>query len=531
MTAQLAPTPIFKAWDNNGFPLALGFLTTYAAGTLTKIPSYVDSTQTTQNPNPRQLNFRGEMPLWLDPTLAYKIALTDVFGNIIPGYPVDNIQGAIGVASNIIPSITNTFTLGTPSITFANAYFGPNGAAVFDPVSGDIGYYARTAAEIAASVTPVSFSYAPGDIRRYGASLSASAAANTTAIQSAQSGNFGVIYAPPGTFAYTVASVTNCTAYGLNALSKNGTGGTPGNNNTAFGTQALAALSGGASNPTGSTAVGYLALAASNGATNTAIGDNCMSSDLTGTDNTAVGAQALFSETNSTGNNCFGFQSGYYITTGVSNLLLGNYAGGGISGPGPGVGLTTGSNNVGVGGGTLANLATGSNNTAIGLGALLNNIGGNSNVAVGFFAGTHANSSNEFYLDNQDRGNNATEIANAAIYGNFGAAAANNRLRFNAQLSASVGTLCSTNVAPTIASASVIAPTTAITFVSGTTTVTGITVPSWMNNGGRITLIPTGVWAWTTATNIALAGTSVVSKALDFIWDAGTSKWYPSYIA
>lgn len=167
MTAQLSPTPIFKGWDNNGFPLALGFLTTYAAGTTAPQATYVDSTQTTQNTNPIRLNFRGECALWLNPLLSYKFLLTDAAGNTIPGWPVDNIQGAIGVASNIVPSITNTFTLGTPTITFANAYFGPNGAAAFDPVSGNIGYYARTAAEIAAGVTPTNFAYPPGVAYRY----------------------------------------------------------------------------------------------------------------------------------------------------------------------------------------------------------------------------------------------------------------------------------------------------------------------------------------------------------------------------
>jgi len=316
---------------------------------------------------------------------------------------------------------------------------------------------------------------------------------------------------------------------GYLALSSNGTGGTPGNNNTAFGYKALRALSGGVTNPTGSTAIGYIALQNSNGATNTAIGDNTMASDLTGTDNTAIGAQALFSETNATGNNCFGFQCGYFITTGNANCLFGNYAGGGPAGP-TGPGITTGTGNCGFGGSTLANVGSAGGNCAFGTGTLQSTTGGG-NVAIGYFAGNHANSSNEFYLDNQDRGSNANEIANAPIYGNFGAAAANNRLRFNAQLSSSIGTLCSTNNAPTIASASTIAPTAAITFVSGTTAITGITVPSWMNNGGRITLIPTGIWTWTIATNIALAGTAVVGKALDFTYDAGTSKWYPSYIA
>lgn len=164
MTAQLSPAPVFSSRDNFGFPLVDGKLFTYAAGTTTPQATYVDSTQTTQNTNPVVLNYRGEAFVWLNPLLAYKFVLQDAFGNQI--WTEDNIQGAIGVASNITPSITNTFTLGTPTITFANAYFGPNGAPVFDPVSGNIGYYARTAAEIAASVTPVNYAYAPGDSRR-----------------------------------------------------------------------------------------------------------------------------------------------------------------------------------------------------------------------------------------------------------------------------------------------------------------------------------------------------------------------------
>lgn len=45
---------------------------------------------------------------------------------------------------------------------------GPNSVPAFDSTAGNIAYYARTAAEISASVTPVSFSYEPLDLRRYG---------------------------------------------------------------------------------------------------------------------------------------------------------------------------------------------------------------------------------------------------------------------------------------------------------------------------------------------------------------------------
>lgn len=83
--------------------------------------------------------------------------------------------------------------------------------------------------------------------------------------------------------------------------------------------------------------------------------------------------------------------------------------------------------------------------------------------------------------------------------------------------------------APTIASATTIAPTTEISFVSGTTTISTITVPPTLVGGGQITLIPTGLWATNTSGNIALASTAVVSKALILTYDSVTAKWYPSY--
>ena len=85
--------------------------------------------------------------------------------------------------------------------------------------------------------------------------------------------------------------------------------------------------------------------------------------------------------------------------------------------------------------------------------------------------------------------------------------------------------------APTIASATTIDPTTPIAFVSGTTAVVTITAPSPISaGGGTITLIPTGAFTWTTAGNIAVAGTAVVSRALTMTYDVTTTKWYPSYV-
>ena len=84
--------------------------------------------------------------------------------------------------------------------------------------------------------------------------------------------------------------------------------------------------------------------------------------------------------------------------------------------------------------------------------------------------------------------------------------------------------------APTIASATTIAPTKAITFISGVTPIVTITAPNPISlGGGTITLIPTGIFTTTTAGNIALASTAVVGKALLMTYDVTTTKWYPSY--
>ena len=92
------------------------------------------------------------------------------------------------------------------------------------------------------------------------------------------------------------------------------------------------------------------------------------------------------------------------------------------------------------------------------------------------------------------------------------------------------GLIATSAAAPTIASAATIAPTTRIVFVSGTAAIDTITPPSPISlGGGQITLIPTGIFTTTTAGNIALASTAVVSRALIMTYDVTTTKWYPSY--
>lgn len=94
----------------------------------------------------------------------------------------------------------------TGVVTASSLLLGAGAAPAYDPATGNIGYYARTAAEISAAVTPVSYAYQPGDLRRYGCDLTGgtdNSAQITNAIAAAVAGNgVGYIYHPGGTISH-----------------------------------------------------------------------------------------------------------------------------------------------------------------------------------------------------------------------------------------------------------------------------------------------------------------------------------------
>ena len=226
--------------------------------------------------------------------------------------------------------------------------------------------------------------------------------------------------------------------------------------------------------------------------------------------NTVVGRHALFVNTTGLGNCGFGYNSLQANTTGIGNVGVG-YATVSLN--------VSGSYNTGLGSSALQQ-TTGSYNTGVG-----NNSGsgittGSKNVIIGGYKGAltpiSQTGSNYVVLSDGD--------ANVRAYWNGTDATFIGALR--------VVDLVGTNAAATtLPSATTITPTKAITFVSGTTAVVTITVPSnFTGAGGSVTLIPTGTFTWTAAGNIALAGTAVVNKALTMTYDSGTTKWYPSYV-
>lgn len=206
MTTQLSPLPVFRAWDNLGLPLFGGKLFTYVAGTTTKQATFTDSTGGTPNTNPVILNFRGEANVWLDPTKVYKLVLApanDTDPPTNPFWTVDQISGgSLSPTGSIIPTVDNLFTLGSTSFSWANVYVGPNHAPVLDTTSGNIGYYARTQAEITAAVMPTNFSYPPGNVLRYGADSTGAVDSSAAFLQARQVATQGGIELaiPGGTY-------------------------------------------------------------------------------------------------------------------------------------------------------------------------------------------------------------------------------------------------------------------------------------------------------------------------------------------
>jgi len=186
MSVSLSPPMFLQFFVPGTNAPAVGYqLFTYIAGTSTKQATWTDSTQVTQNANPVIADSNGVMIVWLDPTLTYKFVLAAKGDTDPPSSPIYSVD-------NISPFLTSA------ALT----------AALIGPI-----LYPRTAAEIAASVTPSNYTYAPTpfiDARRYGFDTAASSATNVqglkNAIAVATAAGGGTVQLPYGAFTCGAAS-------------------------------------------------------------------------------------------------------------------------------------------------------------------------------------------------------------------------------------------------------------------------------------------------------------------------------------
>lgn len=125
-------------------------------------------------------------------------------------------QGKMG--ADFMPNGAGTLNIGSAPIPWLAAYFTTVNATTATlttvnatTLNGAL-QIVRSAAEIAAGVTPVNYSYAPGDVRRYGADPTG-VADSATALLNASKCN-GAVYIPDGTFKVaSQVTITNANVY------------------------------------------------------------------------------------------------------------------------------------------------------------------------------------------------------------------------------------------------------------------------------------------------------------------------------
>jgi hypothetical protein len=163
--ANLLPQGKQQFETSAGVPLVGGKVYTYDAGTTNPRTTWQDAAGSQPNTNPIILDSRGEAIIFWSGN--YKVVLKDSLDNTI--WTVDNVSTVFGgLPQSLLPAADNTYDLGSTSFAWRNVYVGAGHAPIYDSVSGNVGYYSRTAAEIANSVNPVNFSYPPGNLLRYG---------------------------------------------------------------------------------------------------------------------------------------------------------------------------------------------------------------------------------------------------------------------------------------------------------------------------------------------------------------------------
>ena len=116
---NLSPEPKIQFFDNNGAPLAGGFVYSYAAGTSTPLATYTDSTGASQNTNPVILDASGRCNLWLGSS-AYKLVLQDA--NNVQIWSVDNVTAGASILLGLdnVWTGTNQFNASTTFEAAAN---------------------------------------------------------------------------------------------------------------------------------------------------------------------------------------------------------------------------------------------------------------------------------------------------------------------------------------------------------------------------------------------------------------------------
>lgn len=86
--------PLYQWFGDDGLPLNLGLVYTYAAGSTTPLATYSDAGLSALNSNPVALDAFGKAAIYFTPA-AYKIDVKSALGVSIDGYPRDYVVGTM----------------------------------------------------------------------------------------------------------------------------------------------------------------------------------------------------------------------------------------------------------------------------------------------------------------------------------------------------------------------------------------------------------------------------------------------------
>jgi hypothetical protein len=227
-------------FDNNGVPLNGGLIYTYGAGTTSPVSTYTDSSASTNNTNPIELDSAGRTPaqIWLTAGASYKFVLQTSTG--VPIKTDDNIYASFELTKEVGVAVGQGGNQIATNVAVGNTALDSNTTGANNTAAG---YDALTT--------------------------------NTDGIQNTAFGAAALDANTSGDYN---------TAVGYNAL----TTATSADYNTAVGYRALNATSTGA----GNTALGSDALLLTTGANNTALGYQAGNALTTGSNNTVIGYDA-----------------------------------------------------------------------------------------------------------------------------------------------------------------------------------------------------------------------------------------------
>ena len=201
---------------------------------------------------------------------------------------------------------------------------------------------------------------------------------------------------------------------------------------------------------------GYLAGAAlTSGTLNSFFGSESGKANTSGAANSGYGARTLYSNLSGSDNSAFGFGA-LYSTTANNNTALGTFA---LNAN------TSGTDSSAIGHYALRSNITGSRNVGIGRGALYSALG-SGNVGLGAYAGYNETGADSFYVNNQGRGSLANDKSMSLLYGQFAAAAADQRLTVNAGLTTLNGAYKSTKITQNLTADDTVITTTTKSFLA-----------------------------------------------------------------